>query len=120
MSSLVATVEFDRLRSPRGIVTVLLTVAYLFAGALHGLCDLDVTNPSGKSVVAVSVTKDTDISGQGVATEHHCHGCFSVSVPTLVQAATAFVPKVATLAEPSFNGSDLAPSIDTPPPKTLT
>ena len=119
--SIAATVfGHDRLRRPRGIVTVLLTMVYLFVGALHGACELDVTNPSGRSVITVSAPMDTDESGNAVAAEHHCHGCFSVSMPTPVQVASVIEPKVAGLSAAPSDGSDLIPGIDTPPPKTLT
>jgi hypothetical protein len=119
--SIVATVfGYDRLRSPRGIATALLTMVYLFVGALHGACELDVTNPSGRGAIALSAPVDADGSGNAMAAEHHCHGCFSVSIPTPVQALSVIEPKVARLSEPPSDGSDLIPGIDTPPPKTLT
>lgn len=98
----------------------MLTMVYLFVGALHGACELDVTNPSGRSVVTASAPIDTHESGSAMAAEHHCHGCFSVSMPTPVQVASMIEPKVARLSELPSDGSDLIPGIDTPPPKTLT
>ena len=100
-------------------------VAYLLAGMLHGLCDIDVTNPSGKSVsgngvIAMSAVKDPDASGKGMAAEHHCHGCFSVSAPTLPQVSDRTEPTIAARQQPRSEGSDLVPGIDTPPPKFLT
>ena len=109
-----------RLRTPRGIAVLFLMVAYLVSGVLHGLMDIDVTAPGGRSVMAMSSTKDMDTSGKGTAVEHHCHGCFSVSVPTPLMAVAAIEPKVATLAQPSSHSSGLIPGIDTPPPKLLT
>jgi len=35
-------------------VAVLAMIAYLLAGLLHGVCDLDVTNPSSHTVIALS------------------------------------------------------------------
>jgi hypothetical protein len=70
--------------------------------------------------MAVSSTKDMDTSGKGVAAEHHCHGCFSVSVPTPLLASAAIEPKAATIPQPLLRNSDLVPGIDTPPPKLLT
>jgi hypothetical protein len=101
-----------RLRTPRGIAVLFLMVAYLLAGALHGLCDLDVTTPSGRGVITMAIANDVDTSGKGIAAEHHCHGCFSVSVSTPLMAAT--------LAQPASHSSGLIPGIDTPPPKLLT
>lgn len=95
-------------------------MAYLLAGALHSVCDLDVTNPSGKSVVAASAAKDIDESGRVIAAEHHCHACFPVSVPTPVQLAAKVEPEAAALPQPRTQNSGRAPGIDPPPPKTLT
>jgi hypothetical protein len=108
------------LRSLRGIASVLLMVTYLLAGALHGLSDLDVANPSGNGVVTMAAAKDVDASGKVIAAEHHCHGCFSVSLPTPVLSAAAVELKAATPAQPRSVGSGLVPGIDTPPPKFLT
>lgn len=119
--SIVATAfGHDSLRRPRGILTVLLTVVYLVVGALHGVCDLDATNPSGNRVVTTSAGTDPDASGKAMAAEHHCHGCFSVSMPSPVPAASMIEPKLARLAATPSDGSGLIPGIDTPPPKTQT
>ena len=67
------------LRPPRKIAAVFVMAMYLLAGALHTLCDLDVTNASDNT--AISINKDVGQSEKGVVAEHHCHGCFSVSVP---------------------------------------
>ena len=109
-----------RLRAPRGIAAVFLIVAYLLSGALHEFLDMDVTAPGGRIVVAMSSAKDTHPSGKGVAAEHHCHGCFSISVPTLVIAFATMEPKAAAISQPLSGNSDLVPVIDTPPPKLLT
>lgn len=104
----------------RGIAVVFLIVAYLLSGALHEFLDMDVTAPGGRIVVAMSSAKDTDPSGKSVPAEHHCHGCFSISVPAPVVASATMEPKVAAISQPLFGNSDLVPVIDTPPPKLLT
>ena len=109
-----------RLRAPRGIAAVFLIVAYLLSGALHEFLDMDVTAPGGRIVVAFSSTKDTDTSGKGMAAEHHCHGCFSVSVPAPLLASATIEPKVAVIAPLLSGNSDLVPGIEPPPPKFLT
>lgn len=108
------------LRAPRGIAVVFLIVAYLLSGALHQFLDVDVTAPGGSFAVSMSSTKDADTSGKGVAAENHCHGCFSVSVPTPAPASAMIEPKAAAIPQPLSDGSDLVPGIDTPPPKLLT
>jgi hypothetical protein len=95
-------------------------VAYLLSGALHEFLEMDVTAPGGRLVVAMSSTNDTDPSGKGVAAEHHCHGCFSISVPTPVVTVATIEPKAAAIPQPLSRSSDLVPGIDTPPPRLLT
>lgn len=96
-------------------------MAYLLSGALHEFLDMDVTAPGGgRFVVVMSSTKDSDTSGKTAVAEHHCHGCFSVSVPAPVPASVAIEPKVAVIPTPLSGNSDLVRGIDTPPPKILT
>jgi hypothetical protein len=109
-----------RLRTARGFAAVLMMVVYLLAGALHGVCDLDVANPIGKGAVTMTAATDIDASGKAVAAEHHCHGCFSVSVPAPLLAGIVIEPKPATPAAPRADGAGLVPGIDTPPPKFLS
>jgi hypothetical protein len=95
-------------------------MVYLLAGALHGLCDLDVTNPSGTAVIAMAAANDTDGAGKGTATEHHCHGCFLVSMPAPVLASATIEPGAAVIPQQLSRGSDLVLGMDTPPPKLRT
>jgi hypothetical protein len=95
-------------------------VSYLFASALHGLCDLDVTASAGKGIITIAACKDVDTSGKGINAEHHCHGCFSVSLPMPLTGAATIEPKAAEIAQSLSRDSDLVPGIDTPPPKRLT
>lgn len=99
---------------------MLLMVAYLLAGALHGLCDLDVTTPSGNGVITMAAAKDVDTFGKGIAAEHHCHGCFSVAMLMALPASATIASKAAAIRQPPSRNSDLVPGIDTPPPKLLT
>lgn len=108
------------MRTSRGIAAVFLIVVYMLSGALHQLLDMDVTAPGGNFVSAMSETKDTDKSGKGIAAEHHCHGCFSVSVPAPVVVSATIEPKAAAIAPPLSRNTDLVPGVDTPPPKLLT
>ncbi|WP_407175161.1 hypothetical protein [Bradyrhizobium sp. STM 3562] len=96
----------------------MLTLVYLLAGALHGVCGLDVTNPSGGMVVS-DIAKGEEHRDKGVAAEHHCHGCFSVSVPSPVQAWMNLAPRSAPILQRTMRLSGLVPGIDTPPPKHL-
>lgn len=92
---------------------------YLVAGVLHGVCDLDVTNPSSNILISMD-GKSTGHSETGSVAGHHCHGCFSVSVPFPAVAAVVMMPaaEVVPLVEVARRG--LPPGIDPPPPKHLT
>ena len=93
-------------------------VMYVFAGVLHGFCEIDVTNSAGRDVIATSTSKNTDGSEKAAGGEHHCHGCFSVSVPTPLHASAVIESEVAKLTQPPADGSGRVPAIDTPPPKS--
>ncbi len=99
---------------------MVLIVAYLLSGALHQFLDMDVTSPGGRIVVTVSARNDIDASGKGMAVEHHCHGCFSVSMPAPVLASATLESASAVVVQPLARRSGLSLGIDTPPPKFLT
>ncbi len=65
------------------IAAVFLMVAYLLAGTLHSLYDIDVTNPAGSSIVATQMNKDVDLSRQGLGGRTPLPWVFFVSVPIL-------------------------------------
>ncbi|CAN5198782.1 hypothetical protein BH10PSE11_BH10PSE11_38600 [soil metagenome] len=111
---------FRRLRAPRGIAIVLMMAVYLLASALHSACDLDVTNPTGNDIVTLATAKNVDGVGKGLAIEHHCHGCFSVSLPATALSAVAIEHKSIRPVQPRSLGAGLIPGIDTPPPRFLT
>ena len=97
-----------------------LMVAYLLAGTLHSLYDIDVTNPAGSSIiVATQMNKDVDPTNKGLALEHHCHGCFSVAVPTPVILATPLELTSKLILARLTHDSGLAPGLDPPPPRHL-
>jgi hypothetical protein len=110
---------YDRLRHPRGIVAVLAMIAYLLAGLLHGVCDLDVTNPSGNTVIALPADDGAHQSGKAVAGEHHCHACFAVATPRPVQAVTRVEPAAAIRPRLTSRDSGLVPGLEPPPPKSV-
>lgn len=109
------------LRSPRGLFAVLLTLVYLVAGGMHSFCDIDVTgaHPSG-AVVTATVTADSDASGKHAIADHHCHGCFSISLtaPPVISRVAGLTSQ--PIVQPVSYQSDTTPGLDTPPPKILT
>lgn len=95
---------------------------YVLTGLLHGACDLDVTNPSGQSTVAKIATTldDTTHRDRGLVADHHCHGCFSVSIPAAPQPVfVAAVPKGRVLGLAAIPLVEAARGLDPPPPKFL-
>ena len=94
------------------------TLLYVLAGALHGFHDLDVANSSGK--VIVSIGEDGGQSEKGIATEHHCHGCFSVSIPSPVTAVADVKSAQDVIIPLDIPRPGRPPGIDPPPPKFLT
>jgi hypothetical protein len=100
-------------------VAVLAMIAYLLAGVLHGVCDLDVTNPSSHTVIALSADDGAHQSGKAVAGEHHCHACFAVATPRPIQVATRVEPASAILPRSASRDSGLLPGLEPPPPKSV-
>jgi hypothetical protein len=98
---------------------VFLIVAYLLSGALHHCFDIDVTAPGGRIVVSMT-TDHTDTNRPGMVADHHCHGCFPVSLPSPPLLAVTIAPERAVIPKVLSRASDLVPGIDTPPPKLLT
>ena len=106
------------LRRPGRMLAVLVMSLHLLAGVLHGLYDLDVASPSGTAVA--SINKDGAQSEKGIAAEHHCHGCFFVSMPAPVTSAADLKPARDIVIPHEIPRRGLAPGIDPPPPKFLT
>jgi hypothetical protein len=111
----------SRLRTSRGIAAICVLLAYLLAGALHGILHHEIAVPTSDAMTMMSAaTSDSHHADHTPAGDHHCHGCFSVAVPAPVLLATHAAPVTShpLLAQAGIAG--LTPSIDTPPPKHLT
>jgi hypothetical protein len=104
----------------RGALALFVLTAYLFSGVLHGLCDLDVTNVSGDTIIALADQGNAGDSHTGVIADHHCHGCFSVSVPAPPIGAGDVMPTEKVIASREIERRGLTPGLDPPPPKFLT
>ncbi|MCO5129172.1 MAG: hypothetical protein M9932_01230 [Xanthobacteraceae bacterium] len=95
-------------------------MTYLLSGALHRYFDLDVTNPTGSPAVW-TIGDKTDGSQTSAIIDHHCHGCFAVSVPIPPQQpATLMEPKPAIFMPSAALMAATARGLDPPPPKSLT
>lgn len=107
------------------MMTVLCTLVYLVAGALHGACDIDVTKPAPQGIQGVAMMSEESDAGHNAAdkaliADHHCHGCFSVSIaaPATTLVPIAFAAPILAIVQPDHVGA--APMLETPPPKHLT
>jgi len=109
----------SRLRIPRRLLAAVVMALYVLAGALHGLSDLDVTHAAAAATIG-SIDNDLDHTDKGVAAEHHCHGCFPVSLPTPIAAAIAIEPTPKAIVPTDELRPGLPRGIDPPPPKFLT
>jgi hypothetical protein len=109
-----------RPRPVRAAFAVLAMLLYLFSGALHAACHLDVTAPAGEKLLVIMTDHGAGHSGKADLADHHCHGCFSVSIPAPVFASALLEPLATILPPLQADASDLVPSLDPPPPKTLT
>lgn len=110
-----------RRKRVRRLTTVLVLILYLFAGALHAISDFDVAISARGAVVSVL---NDDAHGteteNGIVGAHHCHGCFSVSVPIQISGSAALELVRSVIA---FRGEGLSDSligVEPPPPKFLT
>lgn len=105
------------LRVPRRVLALLILGIYLLAGVLHGVCDFDVTSSPGRTVISLSDTS-RGTSEHGIIS-HHCHGCFSVSMPAPVLVARTIEPAREVIVAHVVLRRGLSPGIDLPPPKIL-
>jgi hypothetical protein len=98
---------------------LLIAIVYLFAGALHGAHDIDVTTPGGGSEIATALDAATGHSDHKAIGGHHCHGCFSLAV-TQPAPSTIATPLVsATSPQPAPRLAGIIPDTDSPPPKPI-
>ncbi|PZA12766.1 hypothetical protein DNX69_06700 [Rhodopseudomonas palustris] len=106
------------LRISRRVVAAFVLAVYLLAGALHGVHDLDVTSGSATAIVTLA-SSGGNHSDQAIVGEHHCHGCFSVSLPNPSVVATTAQRASAPLRHQDAERRSILRVIDPPPPKAL-
>ena len=109
-----------RPRPVRAAFAVFAMLLYLFSGALHAACHLDVTTPGGETLRVIATDHAAGHSGKAGIADHHCHGCFSVSIPAPMLASALLDPVASILPPAQASVSNRVPSLDPPPPKTLT
>nr|WP_249811379.1 hypothetical protein [Bradyrhizobium sp. 149] len=95
-------------------MAVLIAVAYLLAGALHGLHDIDVTTPGGGSEISEVLDGSADHKAIG---GHHCHGCFSVTVAQPAPPAASIGLLSASRPQRASRLAGIVLDTDSPPPK---
>lgn len=113
------TSETCRPRHWRGLLSVLIAVVYLLAGALHGAHDIDVTTPAGGSEIAAVLDGATGHSDHKAIGGHHCHGCFSLAVTQPTPSTGVIALMSATRPQPAPRLAGIIPDTDSPPPKPV-
>ena len=108
-----------RRRNWRGLLSVLIAVAYLLASALHGSHDIDVTTPGGGSEISVVLDGSADHNDHKAIGGHHCHGCFSLTVTQPPPAAVSVAPAAASSPQPVPRLAGITPDTESPPPKHI-
>ena len=110
------------LRLPRRVLVAFVLATYLITGAMHGLCGLDVTNPSLATIATIASVADNGIghADTGPVADHHCHGCFFTMAEPMVMTARPVVVAVRTVASYDTEHRGLPRAIDPRPPKILT
>lgn len=100
----------------RGTAVVVLAI-YLLAGALHGVCGIDVAHAGGGQTMSNHVKDDSRHAEQSLVPDAHCHGCFPVFISAPPTAGTVMAPVLRSVAVLDLNLRILPPGVDTPPPK---
>jgi hypothetical protein len=104
---------------PRRALVAFVLAVYLIGGAVHGLCGLDVTNPSLETIMSAA-DKGADHSDMGTVADNHCHGCFFMMAEPLVITAKPLAVVARTVASYDTEHRGLPRAIDPRPPKFLT
>lgn len=107
-------------RSARKIAALALLSVYVLTGSFHAYFDTDAPKVVSSQFLMSGVAKDGDTSSKSVTADHHCHGCFSVSVAASAVVASTVEPRPALSAAPQTFYRRDANGIDPPPPKSLT
>ncbi|MCP9628359.1 hypothetical protein NML43_14790 [Rhodopseudomonas palustris] len=115
------TFHFSFLRRFRALAVVCVAAAYLLSGLLHNACDLDFARTGGDTQIASVAHDGASHDDGGTLAGHHCHGCFSVSVPASPVPSPVATTLAATLLSHATAALiDRTYGLDPPPPKTLT
>jgi len=103
----------------RVFATALVLTFYIAAGTLHGLFDLDLAHASTTTNLETTKKQGGSVDPANVA-DHHCHGCFAVSLPqqAIVVARIVQMPVQHERRDIILHG--LLTGLDPPPPKTLS
>ena len=108
-----------RPRNWRALLSVLIAVVYLLAGALHGSHDIDVTTPGGASEIATVFDGTAGYGDHKAVGGHHCHGCFSLTVTQPAPSTVSIAVVSATSPQHAPRLAGIIPDTDSPPPKHI-
>ena len=93
----------------------------MLVGGLHVFCDKHVTAGSAAGItVSMPDAADDHAAGKSAVADHHCHGCFAVSMPAPAVVAVPVEVDAAVVSRPYVHRVDSTPQRDTPPPKFLS
>lgn len=107
------------LRLPRRALVAFVLATYLVTGAMHGLCGLDVTNPSVETIMSIA-DRGIGHSDMGTVADNHCHGCFSMTAEPLAATAKPVSHEARSIVFHDAERRGLPRAIDPRPPKFLT
>lgn len=111
--------RFQLLRLPRRALVAFVLATYLVTGIMHGLCGLDVTNPSVETIMSIA-DKGIGHSDMGTVADNHCHGCFSMTAEPLAVTAKPIAHEIRVIVSHDTERRGLPRAIDPRPPKILT
>jgi hypothetical protein len=105
----------------RGLLTALLTVAYVVVGIWGEIsCAEETLEIAGQVAVDVAQDKADQGTKKSATVVDHCYTCVPLLLPAPVLVAEPSAkPIVLAFATPTFLLED-HPGLDTPPPKSLT
>ncbi len=105
------------LRRLRDLLVLLLAFGHLSAAVLHNAHIDHLTISSSTETVFSKSELGGPTGGEGVLTERHCHGCFSVS-PVRAAASWSLAEAIAKpVSLPTKRLIGASSALDTPPPK---
>lgn len=106
-------------RSFVAAIGALSLAAYVLVAAIH--VTAEAAGPQSAATYAISASDDPEsLPQRDAATDRHCHGCSSASIPAATQIVSMRIPR-ASPPWPLCDGFSrgMAAGVDPPPPKQV-